>query len=297
MDDLNFHHLYYFWLVAKEGTIAAACERVGLTQPTLSTQLKKLEQSLQRSLFRKAGRRLELTETGRRVFRYADEIFAKGQELVDDLKGRSTGQPQRLAIGISYGLSTLWTQRCLRNLLALPQSFQMTCRSGLLFNLVADLAIDQLDLVLTETVPTANPHLRVHAHLVEECVTTFLGVETFAEHYRRSFPRTLNDAPLILPTAGHVLRQAFDAWCREHQVSPRIVAEYDDLALLMEMGMAGQGLFPVPAAVTDDLLARAGVSTVGQLPALPQQLWAITCERRPKHPGVLALLQTAQPME
>lgn len=294
MDDLNYHHLYYFWVVAKEGTIAQACERLKLAQPTISTQLKKLERSLNKRLFRKAGRCLELTETGQRVFRYADEIFAMGREMVAAIQGQPSDQPWTLSVGITSTFPQSLASRLLRPVLELPVTVQVVCRTGDIRSLLADLAVHRLDVVLSNSPRPDTFSLQVFDHGLGECGTSFLAVESLAERYRASFPKTLNDAPLLLPAGTHPWRQAFDIWCGDQRLRTRLIAEFEDRSIMQEIGRTGCGLFPIPSVMEADFENSAAVQLVGRVPDLSERFVAISTERDIQHPAVRSLVESAR---
>lgn len=294
MDWLNYHHLLYFWVVAKEGTIAQACERLQLAQPTISTQLKKLERALGEKLFRKVGRRLELTEVGHRVFRYADEIFSIGRELVDVVKGRPTGRPMRLAAGVPDNLPKLVVYRLLKPAFHLPEKIQLVCHEGKLNQLLADLAVHRLDVVLSDVPLGPTTNVRAFSHLLGECGVTFYGTEDLVQRFKRGFPKTLNEAPLLLPSTNTAMRRSLDLWFDAQRIRPKIVAEFDDSALLKEFGHAGLGLFPTPSAIEPEVQRQYNVQIIGRIEELRERFYAISIERRLKHPAVLAISETAR---
>jgi LysR family transcriptional regulator, transcriptional activator of nhaA len=294
MEWLNYHHLLYFWVVAKEGTIAQACERLDLSQPTISAQLKKLERSLGERLFRRSGRKLELTETGLRVFRYADEIFSLGRELLDTVKGRASGRPQRLVVGVPDSLPKLIVYRLLKPVLHLPEPVHLVCKEGKLSTLLADLAIHRLDVVLADRPLGQTSNIKAFSHLLGECGISIFGAPDLANEYRRTFPQCLNVAPVLLPTADTELRRTLDSWFDTLRLRPRVVIESEDSALLKEFGRAGLGLFPGPSAIDPEIQRQYGVEIVARLEELKLRYFAISVERRLKHPAVLALSESAR---
>ncbi len=294
MDDLNYHHLLYFWAVAKEGTIAQACEKLNLSQPTISTQLKKLEESLGTELFRKAGRRLELTEIGQRVFRYADEIFAVGRELVDVVKGRPTGRPRRFTVGIPDQFSPLMACRLLKPVFHLPEPMQLVCRTGKLDQLLAELAVHRVDVVLSDAVLDATTNVRAFSHLLGESTVAFFGAADLAHRFQRGFPRSLDEAPLLLPATHGALRRALDSWLEELRVRPKVIAEFDDRSLMKAFGQAGLGLFPTPEAIAVEVQRQYAVQLVDRVPEIRERYYAVSCEERLQHPAAVALWESAQ---
>jgi len=294
MDELNYHHLLYFWVVAKEGTIVQACEKLKLSQPTISTQLKKLEESLGERLFRKAGRRLELTEVGQRVFRYAEEIFSIGRELVDVVKGRPTGRPLRFTVGIPDHLSKLVIYRLLKPAFHLPEAIQLVCQEGKLNPLLAELAVNRVDVVLSDVPLDPTTNVRAFSHLLGGCSVAFFGVDDLVHRFQRGFPKTLNEAPLLLPSFNTAMRRSLDQWLEVQRIRPKIVAEFDDSALMKAFGQAGLGLFPAPDAIAPEVQRQYGVQLVGRVEDIRERYYAISVERRLKHPAMLAIAESAQ---
>jgi LysR family transcriptional activator of nhaA len=294
MDWLNYHHLLYFWVVAKEGSIAQACERLNLAQPTISAQLKKLEQSLGQRLFRKSGRNLQLTDVGRRVFHYADEIFSLGRELLDVVKGRPTGHPLRLVAGVPDSLPKLVVYRLLKPALHLAEPVQLVVQEGKLPALLAELAVHRLDVILSDNPagPTAN--IKAFSHPLGECGLAIFGVESLANQYRRNFPQSLHDAPMLLPTTSTLRRRLLDHWFDLRRLRPAIVAEIEDSALLKEFGQAGLGLFPAPTAIEPEIQRQYDVQLVGRIDDVRERYYAISLERRLKNQAVLTIFESAR---
>lgn len=294
MDWLNYHHLLYFWTVAREGSIAAAAEHLHLSQPTISSQIRKLEQSLDEKLFRRAGRGLVLTDVGRRVFDYAEEIFTLGRELVDDVKGRSAGKPLRLAVGMPDVLPKLVAYRLLEPAFAMAEEVRMVCLEGKLEDLLAELTLQRLDLVLSDSPVTPAMHIRAFNHRLGECGITFFGTPDLTRAHRRRFPASLGDAPLLVPTVTNAMRRSLDQWFDHQGIRPRIVGEFEDSALLKVFGQAGQGLFPGPTAIEAEIRRQYNVRVVGRLDDVRERFFAVSIERRLKHPAVLAITNIAR---
>ena len=293
LNKLNYQHLLYFWVVAREGSIARAVGVLHLTQPTISTQLKTLEYAIGAPLFERRGRARVLTGTGQLVYRYAEEIFRTGQDLTEAL-ARGGAAPTTLVVGVSDSLPKLTTWQLLQPLLNMTPPFQLTCRVGKTERLVGDLAAHALDVVLADTpVPTSSPVCAFN-HLLGESGITVFATETLARRHRRDFPQSLNGAPFILQTENTGLRQSFDAWCVLHAVRPRVVGEFEDVALLQVFGQEGLGLFAAPSVVEAQVRRQYGVRVVGRLPDVRQQFYAITVQRRLPHPGVVALSESAR---
>jgi LysR family transcriptional activator of nhaA len=294
MEWLNYHHLMYFWVVAKEGSVAKACEKLHLAQPTISGQIRAFEKALKANLFAKSGRNLVLTETGRTVYQYAEEIFLLGRELQDTLHHRPTGRLIRFVVGITDALPKLITHRLLQPALTLPEEIQVTCYDGEPDRLMAQLALHELDLVLSD-VP-ANPRLGVKAynHLLGECGITFFGTEELAKRYREGFPQSLDGAPFLLPTPQNNLRRTLDQWFDQLGIRPQIRGEFSDSALLKAFGQCGDGIFAAHDIVAGEVKRMYRVSEVGHDARLRERFYAISVEKRIKHPAVLAMTRFAQ---
>jgi LysR family transcriptional activator of nhaA len=293
MDWINYHHLLYFWTVAREGTIARASEKLHLGQPAISTQLKQLESSLGVKLFQKSGRTLELTETGRMVYRYADEIFSLGRELTDTIKGRPTGKPVRFVVGIVDVLPKLIAKRLLEPALQLPDPLRLICIEDSLERLLSELALHNVDIVLSETAVTGAMKVRAFNHLLGESTVGIFGVRELARKYRKGFPKSLDGAPFLIQHRASSLRRALETWLDSNGIRPNIRAEFDDSALLKVFGQAGEGLFASPFAIQDEIRRQHDVELFGEIPSIREHYYAISAERRLKHPAVLAISESA----
>ncbi len=291
---LNYHHLLYFWTTAREGSIAAACRKLHLTQPTVSGQIKALERALKAKLFERRGRSIALTETGQLVYRYADEIFSLGRELEDAVAGRATGGGLRFTVGVADTLSKLIVHRLLEPALQLPEDVHISCVDGDPDRLLAQLTLHELDLVISDY--PANPRLglRVFNHPLGDCGVTLFGTAALAARYRPGFPRSLAGAPLLVPAGNAALRRAMDQWLDEIEIRPLIRGEFSDSALLKAFGSCGEGLFLAPTAVEDDVQRMYGVEVVGREERLRERVYAISMEKRLAHPAVLAITRAAR---
>jgi LysR family transcriptional regulator, transcriptional activator of nhaA len=294
MEWLNYHHLLYFWLVAREGGLAGASVKVRLAQSTLSGQIRALEISLGEKLFARSGRRLVLTEMGRVVFRYAEEIFTVGRELQDAVKGRPVGRPLSLNVGVADVVPKLVARRLLEPALKLAEPIHLVCREDRPDRLLAELAVHDLDVVLSDA--PVNPSIRVRAfnHLLGECGIVFCGNQKLAAAYRRKFPRSLDGAPVILPTENTTLRRSLDTWFTAQGIRPNVVGEFEDSALLKVFGEAGMGLFPVSSVIAAEVQRQSRVRLVGRVDEVRERFYAISVERRLKHPAVVAISQEAR---
>jgi LysR family transcriptional activator of nhaA len=294
MEWLNYHHLLYFWVVAREGGVARACEELSLSQPTISAQIHALEESLGEKLFARAGRNLVLTEVGRVVFRYADEIFALGRELTDALKGRSPGRPVRFVVGVADVLPKLIAYRLLEPALKMAEPIRVVCREDKPERLLAELAVHGLDLVLADA-PT-GPTVKIQAfnHLLGECGVTVFGTAQVAATYRRGFPQSLTGAPFLLPTDNTTLRRSLDQWFDAEGIHPLVVGEFEDIALLKTFGQTGAGLFAAPSVIEAEVRRQYGVQIVGRVETVRERFYAISVERKLKHPAVVAIAEAAR---
>jgi LysR family transcriptional activator of nhaA len=294
MDWLNYHHLYYFWSVAREGSIQRACEKLLVSQPTVSTQIRKLERSLGERLFTRVGRNLVLTDAGRTVYRYADEIFALGQEIPDALRGQSPSRALKLVVGVTDVLSKLIAYRLLEPALRLAEPVQIVCREGRAEDLLASLAVQKVDLVLSDTPFTPTIRVRAFNHLLGECGITFFGASKLANQYRRGFPRSLDHAPLLLPTENTSFRQALEQWFQAQEIRPATAGEFEDSALLAVFGEAGLGLFAAPTVIEGEVKRQHQVRVIGRTETAKAQFFAISTEKKLKHPAVKAIVEVAR---
>lgn len=294
MDWLNYHHLLYFWAVVRDGSIARAGERLHLSQPTISTQLRKLERAVGDKLFQKVGRKLQLTDTGRMVYRYADEIFSIGKELSDALRGRVGDRPLRFTVGVSDVLPKLIVHRLLQPAFKLPEPVQLNCREGKPDELLAALAGHDVDIVLADAPAGAGVRVKAFSHLLGECGIGVFGTRELAKKHRRRFPQTLNGAPILLPAASTSLRRALDQWFDTENIRPHVAAEFDDSALLKTFGREGVGLFPAPLAIRKVIERQYGVRLIGEVPNVKERFYAISVERRLRHPAVIAISTAAK---
>ncbi|MES2148168.1 MAG: LysR family transcriptional regulator [Pseudomonadota bacterium] len=285
----NFRHLHYFWVVAKEGSITRAAARLGLAIQTVSTQLTQLEQSIGKSLFNQQGRRLVLTEAGRLALAYADQIFLLGEQMQEALGEPDSGRT-RLTVGISDSLPKLTAFRLLEATMHLSKPVRLVCYEDQFEALLGELALHKLDVVLTDRPVRSGTTLRVFSHLLFESETMVVGTPALAAIYRSGFPSKLNGAPFLLPTRNNALRGQIDAWFEQHNVRPDVVGEFEDNALLNTFGRRGAGLFFGPAALAPELDEQFGAVVVGPVPQVREHFYAISNERKIKHPAVEAIL-------
>lgn len=294
MEWINYHHLLYFWTVAKEGSIAKACRYLRLTQPTISAQIHALEHNLGEKLFVRSGRNLVLTEVGRIVYGYADEIFTLGRELTDTLKGRPTGRPVRFTVGITDAMPKLIAFRLLTPAVTLQPPVHLICMEGKPQQLFAELMTHGLDLVLADAPAGPDIRLRAFNHLLGECDIAVFGAPSLVRPRRRDFPNSMNGAPFLLPTRGTTLRRSLDQWFEERSIRPRIVGEMEDSALVKVFGAAGAGLFAAPSVIEDELRRQYGLRPLGRIDGVRERFYAISVERKLKNPAVIAISEAAR---
>lgn len=294
MDWLNYHHLYYFWTVARLGSVTAAAAELRVAQPTVSGQLRALERSLGERLFVRQGRGLALTETGRTALRYAEEIFSLGRELQDTLHGRGAGRPQRFAVGITDAIPRLLAYQLLSPAVALEDRLQLVVRQDSAERLLADLATHTVDLVLADTPVLAGSGVRAFAHPLGECGVLVCAERSVADVFRPGFPSSLDGAPVLLPGPHSALRRSLDAWLEHRRLRPKVVMESDDSALLKSFGRAGAGLVVIPTVAEDEATRQYGLCRVGPMDGVRERYYAISLERRLKHPAVRAISAAAR---
>jgi LysR family transcriptional activator of nhaA len=294
MERLNYHHLLYFWMVAREGTVARAATQLRLAQPTLSGQVHALEGALGEKLFERAGRGLRLTEMGGLVFRYADEIFTLGRELAESVRGQPTGRPLRLKVGVADAMPKLVAYRLIEPALSLPQPVRLVVHEQNTERLLAALALHELDVVLTDRVAPPGVSVRAFNHLLGACGTTLFAAPRLAAKYRRRFPSALDGAPFLLPGETSTLRRALEQWFDKQGIRPLIIGEFDDSTLIKVFGQAGTGIFAAPSIIESSVRKQYGVAVVGRLDKVRERFYAVSAERRLKHPAVIAITESAR---
>jgi LysR family transcriptional activator of nhaA len=289
MDWLNYHHLLNFWLVAREGSVQKASELLHVTPASVSVQIRQLERSLGVKLFEKKGRGLVLTKMGEQVAEYAADIFATGQELMQMIRGRPVGRPLELRVGVRDVMPKLVAFQILQPAFELGDSVRVICQEGEMADLIGDLSIHKLDLVLSDTALDPLYKVQAYSHLLGESDVVIVGTDALARKYAPDFPASLVDAPFLLPTENSVLRRQMDQWFSERDVMPQILGEFADSALLKIAGSRGVGLFAVPASIQADVEALYGVRFVGLAEGVREQFYAVSVERKIKHPAVVAI--------
>ena len=285
----SYHHLHYFWIVAKEGSIARGAERLGLAVQTVSAQVRALEQSLGCALFKPAGRGLALTEAGQEAMRQADHIFQLGEALPAAVRDAAASPSVRLAVGLSDALPKLGVRRLLQPVLDEPR-LRLVCHEDEFDDLLGDLALHRLDVVLADRPAPANANLRLFSHALGESAVGWYGAPALARKARRGFPGSLASVPLLLPTAHSALRARLEWWLDAHRIRPQVAGEFEDSALLKAFAADGLGVFPAADLLRQDLEQRYGVRRVGDCEGVHERFFAIGTERRVAHPLVKRLL-------
>lgn len=291
---INYHHLLYFWAVVREGTVTAAAARLRLATPTVSAQVRLLEDQLGEKLLRRAGRGLELTEAGRVTYRYADEIFTLGRELEETLRSPTSGRRATLVVGVLDVLPKMIVRPLLQPALVGAERIKLVCREGKTEALVAALSLHEIDVVLSDAPLPPGAAVRAHAHLLGKCGVTFVAATRLAHSFRRGFPASLDGAPLLMPTEGTTLRRALEHWLADEGIRPVVVAEIEDSALLKAIGQDGLGIFVVPRVVESAVKRQYDVEVVGRTDRVEERFFALTMRRRVEHPGVAAILSAAR---
>lgn len=293
MDWLNFHHLQNFWLVAREGSVQRASELLHVTPASVSIQVKQLERALKVKLFKKQGRGLVLTEMGEQVAEYAAEIFATGRELLEMVKGQSAGRPQELRVGIRDVMPKLVAFRLLQPALRLDESVRLICREGDMSQLVADLAIHKIDVILTDTALDPIYKVQAYSHRLGESDVVIMGTKELVDKYRPGFPASLHGAPFLLPITSTLLRRSLDQWFAGLGIRPTVKGEFADSAMLKIAARHGLGLFACPVTIQEDVANIYGVHEVGHVAGVKERFYAISVERKLKHPAVVAIRSKA----
>ncbi|QOV91773.1 transcriptional activator NhaR [Humisphaera borealis] len=291
---LNYHHLLYFWMVAREGSIAAAGRELLVAEPTISGQVKELERFFGEKLFVRSGRRLVLTEMGKVVFDYAGDIFSLGRQMLDTVRQRPTDRPLRLSVGVTDAMPKLVARRLLAPAMHGPPRVELTCHEDTLDKLLVDLSTFRLDLVLSDAPVGGGVKLKSHSHLLGESGVSFFAAPALARRLQGKFPASIADADLLLPTEETALRRALDQWFRSRSLRPRVVASIEDSALLKTFGQAGLGVFPAPTVVEKEVCRQYQVKMVGRTSEVRERFYAVTVDRKLRHPAVVAICDGAK---
>ena len=294
MEWLNYHHLLYFWTVMREGSVTAACKKLRLSPSTVSTQVGTLEEALGGKLFRRVGRDLEPTDLGRLIFRYADDIFSLGREMMDAVRGRARVGPVLSRAGIVNVLPKLIACKLLEPALRIPERVHLICHEDKEERLLAELAVHDLDVVLSDSPVRKGLSIKVYNHLLGECGITFFAGQKLTGQFQQGFPQSLDAAPMLLPLPMTTLREGLERWFESLHLKPMIAAEFEDSALMKEFGQNGHGVFPVPSIIEKEVQCRYDVGIVGRTDAVRERFYAISYERIIKNPAVTAITKTAR---
>ncbi|MFT3830586.1 MAG: LysR family transcriptional regulator [Opitutaceae bacterium] len=293
MDWLNFHHLRYFWTVAKEGGLQQAADKLHVSPPSISAQIRELEEALDVKLFRRSGRRNVLTDAGQIALRHAEEIFGLGNDLVSSLRQRPTARALKLHVGVADSLPKLVTYEILKPALELP-GVHLVCREGKIEELLGQLGLHRLDIVLADEPASSSVKFRAFNHRLGESAVAFCAAPSLAGRLRRGFPKSLDDAPALLPVENTPLRRALETWFRARRVTPRVIGEFEDLALMKVLAAEEQGFVPVPSVVLRESIERYGLREIGAAENCREEFYAITAERKISHPAVTVLTDHAR---
>jgi LysR family transcriptional activator of nhaA len=293
MEWLNYHHLLYFWVVAREGSVVRASEQLRLAQSTISGQIHTLEKALGEKLFTQVGRNLLLTEIGQVVYRYADEIFTLGRDLMSTLREQSTAHPLRVVVGVTDVLPKSLVYRLLQPALQLMTPVRLVCYEWEFAHMLAELAMRRLDVILADMPLSPGVKIRAFNHLLGTCGVSFCSTAALAATYRQGFPASLDGAPMVLPTSNTNLRLTLDHWFASQRIHPVVVGECEDSALLRIFGQEGLGIFPVPTIIEAEIQQQLGVKVLGRVKAIGQRFYAITTERQLQHPAIVAIVKNA----
>lgn len=294
MSSLNYKHLRYFWTVAKTGSIAKAAVQLHLAPQSISGQLTEFADALGVELFRKAGRGLELTDMGRRILGYADDIFSTGDELLDVVRDRSLNATVAFRVGFADSVSKLIACRLVEPALHLAEPVRLICREGRLNSLVAELAVHRLDLIIADRPMPSHLSVRGHSHLLGESGMTVFATAALAASLNPVFPRCLDGTPMLLPGEDFAIHQRLLRWLQDSDIHPRMVGEFDDSAMMKAFGQSGAGVFFAPTVIAQQVCAQYRVVELGRVDMLVEQVYAITTERRLKHPATLAISRLAR---
>jgi LysR family transcriptional activator of nhaA len=291
---LNYHHLFYFWTVVREGSVTAACRRLKLAQPTISGQLRTLEKAFGQPLFARSGRRIVPTDFGKMVASYAEEIFTTGQELMDAVRHGRLDRPMRFVVGVADVVPKLVSWSVLEPVLHMEREVQLVAQEGKPDQLMAALALHDIDLVISDRPLARDVRVKAYNHVLGSSPVAFFAPSASASRYRKAFPKSLDGAPMLLPTANTAVRTALDQWLEREGLRPLVVAEFEDSALMKVFGQAGHGIFLAPEIMAAEVERKYRCRRIGMVPELTEEFFAISLERRVTHPAVLAICEVSR---
>ncbi|MBT5927178.1 MAG: LysR family transcriptional regulator [Verrucomicrobia bacterium] len=294
MEFLNYHHLRYFWAVATEGSLTQASKKLNVSQPTICTQVQSLEDFLGVKLFRRNGRNLVLTETGHKVYSYAEEIFSLGSDLLNTVRQRPTSHPLQFSIGIVDAVPKLVSFKILKPVFQLPTPVRVSCSEGKVIDLLSRLAAYRIDIVLSDEPAPSSTNFKVFNHRLGECGIVFCAAPALASKLKRNFPESLNGAPALLPSENTDLRRSLEKWFQSINIRPRVIAEFDDAALMKVAAEDGLGFFPLANVAAAEAIQKYGVKIIGRSNECLQHFYLISAERHLNHPAVMTLIESAE---
>ena len=294
MNNLNYKHLHYFWMIAKCGGVAKAGEQLHVTPQSISAQIRQLETVIGSALWRRAGRKLELTDTGHLVMDYADRLFTVGEELKDALRSGAGAGQSHFKIGVVDVVAKTLAHRLIAPALTLPQPPRLSCREGRFADLLAQLAIHKLDIVISDRPMHTAMNVRGYNHLLLECGVSFLALPSLAKQLRKGFPQSLHQMPFLMPGDDAAVTPRLRNWFDQQHIQPKVVADFDDTALMKAFGKAGIGIFAAPSFVATEVAGQLGMQIVGSTADVQTQAYAVTSERRIKHPAAVAISEAAK---
>lgn len=288
MEWLNYHHLLYFWTVARTGSVTAAALELNLSPATVSEQVHELESRLDEKLLRRSGRQLLVTDAGALVFRYASEIFALGREMLHTVHDGAGRGPLQLAVGVADALPSLMAEWLIEPAFHLDRPLHLVCREAATEQLLVKLAMQEVDIVLSDT-PGKSSRIRAYNHLLAECGVVFMGTAAQADAYRKGFPKSLNGAPMLLPTDNIAIRAGLEQWMDGRGIRPQVIGECEDYSLLRAFGEAGLGMYPAPSILQKRIERLFGLRRIGGTDAVRYRYYAISGEKKAAHPAVSAI--------
>lgn len=294
MQTLNYKHLRYFWMVAKTGSVAKAAAQLHLTPQSVSGQLSEFADALGVELFRRVGRNLELTDTGRRIVGFAEDIFNTGDELLEVLRDKTMAATMSFRVGCADSVSKLIACQLVEPALKLREPVRLICREGRLDSLIADLAVHRLDLVIADRPIPSHFSVRAYSHLLGESPMTAFATAELATRLSGDFPACLHDAPMLLPGEDFAIHQRLLRWLEGSDVHPRVVGEFDDSAMMKAFGQSGAGIFFAPSVIASQVCSQYKVVVLGQVDSVVEHVYAISTERRMSHPATLAISTLAR---
>ena len=291
---LNYHHLYYFWVIAKRGSVTEACEELRLSQPAVSAQLKSLEESLGHKLFERHARGLTLTEFGHIALKYAEEIFTLGNEFLRVLDGSTYSRLPVLHVGIADVVPKILAYRLIETVLDKQQRTRIICHEDKTEILIADLALQKIDLILCDSSIPQSTKVKAFSHFLGECGVTFLAKDSLAKQLKRGFPHSLDSKPLMLPTDAAAIRRPLDSWFEEQGIRPQVLMEFQDSALMEIFAQGGHGVIPVPSNIEDEVMNDYGLKLVGRTDEVKEKFYLISLERKIKNPLISQMVERSQ---